>query len=89
MPEVLMFCGLDELVADMVVHPDATHAKSEHAQRVLVIVGQRALADCVRRAENKRNQIKFNMTMQWCWENQKVLDFLKFSPVFLFQFGLK
>lgn len=46
--EVLMFCCLDELVADMVVDPDATRAKSEHAQRVLVIVGQRTLADCTK-----------------------------------------
>ncbi|KAF3850810.1 hypothetical protein F7725_012582 [Dissostichus mawsoni] len=34
--ELLMFCCLDEFVADMVVDPDAAHAKSEHTQRVLV-----------------------------------------------------
>lgn len=55
--EVLMFYCLDELVADMVVDPDAAHAKSEHTQRVLVIVGQRAMADCAKERRNKRNQI--------------------------------
>lgn len=45
--EVLMFYCLDKLVADMVVDPDAAHAKSEHTQRVLVIVGQRAVTDCI------------------------------------------
>lgn len=44
--EGLVLCSLDELVGDMVVDPDAAHAKSENPQRVLVVVGQRALADC-------------------------------------------
>lgn len=44
--EVLHLCGLDELVGDMVVDPGAAHAKSEHSQRVLVVVGQRTMADC-------------------------------------------
>lgn len=48
MRKMLMFYRLDELVADMVVDPDAARAKSEHAQRVLVIVGQRAVADCAK-----------------------------------------
>ena len=51
MCELPMFDGLDELVADMVVDPDAARAQSEHAQRVLVIVGQRAVADCVKTEE--------------------------------------
>ena len=53
--DLLMFYCLDECVADMVVDPDAAHAKSEHTQRVLVIVGQRAVADCAkeRRDTNK------------------------------------
>lgn len=44
--EVLVLYGLDELVADMVVDPDAAHAQRQYTQGVLVIVGQRALADC-------------------------------------------
>lgn len=58
--EVLMFYCLDELVADMVVDPDATRAKSEHAQRVLVIVGQRTLADCTK-GEKKETKLYSNM----------------------------
>lgn len=56
MIEVVVFYGLDKLVADMVVYPDATHTQSEHTQRVLVIVGQRALADCIKGRRNTRNQ---------------------------------
>lgn len=47
--EVLMFYCLDELVGDMIVDSDAANAKSKHTQRVLVIVGQRAMADCGKR----------------------------------------
>lgn len=43
--ELLMFCCFDELVGHMVVDPDAAHTESEHTQGVLVIVGQRAVAD--------------------------------------------
>lgn len=46
--EVFVFNCLDEFVADMVVDPDATCAKSEHSQGVLVIVSQRALADWIK-----------------------------------------
>lgn len=44
--EVLVLCGLDELVGDMVVDPDIAHTERQHSQRVLVVVGQRAVADC-------------------------------------------
>lgn len=54
MSEVMFYC-LDELVADMVVDPDATNTKSKHTQRVLVVVGQRALAHC---ENQKRKTIK-------------------------------
>lgn len=39
-----MFYRLYELVADVVVDPDVTHAKSQHTQRVLVIIGQGAVS---------------------------------------------
>lgn len=45
--QVLMFYCLNELVADMVVDPDVADAKSQNTQWVLVIVGRRAVADCV------------------------------------------
>lgn len=54
MCEVIMFHCLDNLVADMMVDPDAARAQSEHAQRVLVIVGQRAVADCTKPGEEMR-----------------------------------
>lgn len=38
--EKLMCYCLDDLVGDVVIDPDITHAKSKDAQRVLVIVGQ-------------------------------------------------
>lgn len=57
MCESLMFNRLDELVADMVVDPDATRTQSEHSQRVLVIVSQRALADCTKRRKDKLSNI--------------------------------
>lgn len=49
-----MFCGLDELVGDVVVDPDIAHTKGQHSQRVLVVVGQRAMADC---AGEERSQM--------------------------------
>lgn len=52
--EMLTFHRFDELVGDMAVDSDATHTKSEHAQRVLVIVGQRAMADCIKGERNNR-----------------------------------
>lgn len=52
--EMLTFCRFDELVGDMAVDSDAVHAKSKHAQRVLVIVGQRAMADCTKGERNNR-----------------------------------
>lgn len=55
--EVFHFYCLDELVADMVVDPDAAHAKSQHTKRVLVVVGQWAVADCPKEIRNKINQI--------------------------------
>lgn len=66
-----MFRCLDEPVADMVVDPDAAHAESEHAKRVLVIVGQRALADCVR-GEKKEKETKLH-------SNTKKFNKLRFS----------
>lgn len=39
--EIIKCYCLDDPVGDIVIDPDATHAKSKHAQRVLVIVGQR------------------------------------------------
>lgn len=46
MLEVLVLSSVNELVGDVVVDPDAAHAKRENSQRVLVVVGQRASADC-------------------------------------------
>lgn len=57
MVEVIVFYSLDELVADMVVDPEAARAKGKHSQRVLVIVGQRALADCTKESRDKINHI--------------------------------
>lgn len=45
--EHLMFYSFDELVGVMDVDPNASHTKSKHTQTVLVIVGQRAVTDCV------------------------------------------
>lgn len=47
MLEGLVLCSVNELAGDMVVDPDAAHAKCENSQRVLVVVGQRARADCM------------------------------------------
>lgn len=55
--EVLIFCCFDELVADMVVDPYATHTESKHTQAVLVIVGQRAVADCKTKEKKQLNDI--------------------------------
>lgn len=46
MSELTVVGCFDELVADVVVDPDAAHAQRQHTQAVLVIVGQRAMADC-------------------------------------------
>lgn len=46
MLEGLVLCSVNELVGDVVVDPDAAHAQRENSQRVLVVVGQRASADC-------------------------------------------
>lgn len=54
-----MFYSLDEFVADMAVNSDATHAQSEHTQRVLVIVGQRAVADC------EKEKVKLKKTKRY------------------------
>lgn len=45
----LMFYSPDELVGDVVVDPDTTHAQSKHTQGVLVIVSQRPTADCMKK----------------------------------------
>lgn len=58
--ELLMFCCFDELVGHMVVDPDAAHTESEHTQGVLVIVGQRAVADWMQERRSKLNQITLN-----------------------------
>lgn len=55
--EVLMFHCFNELVGDMVVDPDAVHTKGEHTQTVLVIIGQRAMADCVKKGKSRSNDI--------------------------------
>lgn len=59
MCEVLMFYSLDELVADMAVDPDTTRTQGEHSQRVLVIVSQRALADCTKKKESSTVKYKY------------------------------
>lgn len=53
MLEVLVLCSVNELAGDVVVDPDAAHAKRENSQRVLVVVGQRARADCSDEEGNK------------------------------------
>lgn len=59
-----LYCP-DELVADMVVDPDVTHTKSKHSQRVLVIVGQSAVAGCAKGGKGIREtKIYSNMTSQ-------------------------
>lgn len=58
MTQKLVLNCLDELVADMVVDPDATHTQSEHTQRVLVIVGQRPVGDCKREWRTKKKKKK-------------------------------
>lgn len=75
--EILTFCRFDELVGDMAVDSDAAHAKSKHAQRVLVIVGQRAMADCTK---GERNNWRLNSI-----QKQK-----QFSMYFFFKsFGME
>lgn len=49
MSKELMFYSPDELVGDVVVDPDTTHALSKHTQGVLVKVSHRPLADCMKR----------------------------------------
>lgn len=49
MSKALNFYSPDELVADMVVDPDATHAQSKYTQGVLVVVSHRLTADCMKR----------------------------------------
>lgn len=56
--EVLVFNCVDELVAHMVIDSDATCAKSKDAQRVLVIVGQRAVAVCTK-GEKKKKKLHY------------------------------
>lgn len=51
--EGLVLCSVNELVGDVAVDPDAAHAKCENSQRVLVVVGQRARADCTDGEGNK------------------------------------
>lgn len=75
MSEVLMFYCLDELVADMVVDPDAANAKSKHTQRVLVIVGQRTVVTC---EKEKRNKIIVKHDLSLRSKNRKTT---LFSPI--------
>lgn len=58
----LVYC-LDELVADMVVDPDAGNTKSKYTQRVLVIVGRRAVVICEKEKRNK-SLVKHDLSLR-------------------------
>lgn len=54
----MSYC-FDEFVGDMIVDPDAANAQTEHTQRVLVIVGQRAVADCAKKRRGKKRRANY------------------------------
>lgn len=68
-----MFCGLDELVGDVVVDPDIAHTKGQHSQRVLVVVGQRAMADCA--GEERSQMAVFHPTVPAFFKNALETNF--------------